>query len=149
MRLTEKKIEGGKASQLMADDFNPSESLSDKKSIARGTMHQRNLKLILDSKAKALQNMYFEQTLGNWKFISLGKKLKTDTQTTSEFSKISHQLKQINPVVRFHIPGIYLYVISLPNAEIREPWKKGSMEFTFQREARDKNITKSLEFPSC
>lgn len=64
MKLTEKKIEVGKASQLMTDDFNPSESLSDKKFIARGTMHQRNLKLILDSKAKALQNMYFEQKLG-------------------------------------------------------------------------------------
>lgn len=48
----------------MADDFNPSESLSDKKFITRGTMNQRNLKLILGSKAKALQNVYFELKLG-------------------------------------------------------------------------------------
>lgn len=48
----------------MADDFNPPESLSDKKFIARGTMYQRNLKLILDSNAKALQNMYLELKLG-------------------------------------------------------------------------------------
>ena len=34
--------------------------------------------------------------------------------------KMSHQIKSINPIVRFHIPGTYLYVISLPNAEMRE-----------------------------
>lgn len=45
MRLTEKKIEViGKVSELMADDFNPSESLSDKKFIARGTKYQRKCK---------------------------------------------------------------------------------------------------------
>lgn len=65
MRLTEKKIEViGKASELMADDINPPESLSDKKIIARRIMYQRNLKLMLDSKAKILQNMYFELKLG-------------------------------------------------------------------------------------
>lgn len=48
----------------MADVFNPSESISDKKFIARGTMCQRNLKFILDSNAKTLQNIYFELKLG-------------------------------------------------------------------------------------
>lgn len=48
----------------MADDINPPESLSDKKFIARGIMYPRNLKLMLNSKAKILQNMYFELKLG-------------------------------------------------------------------------------------
>lgn len=46
----------------MADDFNPLESLSDKKFIARGTMYQRNLKLILDSNAET--HTYLELKLG-------------------------------------------------------------------------------------
>lgn len=48
----------------MADDFNPLESLSDKKFIARGTMYQRNLKPILDSNGETLHNMYLELKLG-------------------------------------------------------------------------------------
>lgn len=47
----------------MADDFNPPGSLSDK-FIVRGTKYQRNSKLILDSKAKTLQNVYLELQLG-------------------------------------------------------------------------------------
>lgn len=44
----------------MADDFNPSESLSDKKFIARGTMYQRKCKAYPRLKANTSQNMYFE-----------------------------------------------------------------------------------------
>lgn len=62
----------GKASELLADDFTPLERLSDKKLIARETMYQRNLKFILGSKDKTLQNMYFEVKLD--KFISFGGK---------------------------------------------------------------------------
>jgi hypothetical protein len=43
----------------MADDFDPPERFSDKKLIARGAMKQRYLKIILDSKDKTLQIMYF------------------------------------------------------------------------------------------
>lgn len=61
----------------MADDFNLSESLSEEKFIARGKMYQRNLKLTLDSEQKPSKTLNFQLKLGNWKFISLGKELKT------------------------------------------------------------------------
>lgn len=49
------------------------------------------------------------------------------TQTTSELNKISHQIRQINPVVRHHIqvPGEGRR-LSLADAKIMDPWKRGA-----------------------
>lgn len=116
----------------MADDFNPPESCSDKKFVARGKMYQRNLKFILDSKLKPSKHVFWIKAWETGNLLVWERVWRQMSQISSELNKISHQKKQINSKVRCHIqiPGERGRPV-LADAKIIGPWERGAWSSHF------------------
>lgn len=131
----------------MADDFNPPESCSDKKFVARGKMYQGNLKFILDSKLKPSKHVFWIKAWETGNLLVWERVWRQMAQTTSELSKISHEIKQINPIVRcdIQIPGEGGR-LSLADAKIIDLWERGAWSSHFSGRQKIKTSQRVLCF---